>query len=207
MRNASFLSSALVSLSILSATFLSCSQYEYASPTPGILEIRLRVKNTRTDLIPFSVANYFALTLTELEATKPDGSFLRILTDLNAIRRKSDGDTLNCLSFSARDSVILMGRVYAPPTTFTGLEIEIKPDPFLIVSTGIVPSFIEVRQPAPAPPTLRTLPTTGSVLNVEVKEGKTTLVVVTLDLDLTLIRRSEWFEYNPTFYVSSIQTF
>jgi hypothetical protein len=99
--------------------------------------------------------------------------------------------------------MLVLGRAYAPPSIYSSLEIEINPDPGLLVVSGIAGSFIQIRQPIPQPPTVQTV----SGLRLEVKENKTTVCVVTLDLDSTLVRRTEWFEYHPTLYVSSIQIY
>lgn len=197
----------LVVIALLGISALSCSQYEYASPSPGILEVRLNVRNSRTDLIPFVQGNQFHLVLRELEAKKPDGVRLRILSDLSAIRRYKDGDSLNCLSPAARDSQMVLGIVYAPPATFTSLELRIQPVPFVVVVNNLVPSFIPVLQPPTVISDLQRLPANGTEANITITENRRTLVIVTLDLDATLVRRTEWFEYHPTLTISSIRNF
>ncbi len=207
MRKASFMSFALqcAALSLGIASF-SCSQYEYASPTPGILEVRLRVKNTRTDLLPFAETNFYAITLTELEARKSDGVHLRVLADLNAIRRLKDGDFFNCLASAARDSQIVLGKTYAPPTTFTSLDLQVKTSGAVLIRNGFISNFIFVSQAFPPPPALQRVPGQQEA-NMRINEGRLTLVTVTMDLDSTLVRRTEVFEYHPYFYISSIQNY
>jgi hypothetical protein len=182
---------------------IACNQYEYASPSPGILDVRLRVINTRTDIVPFDSTSSFLLIMRTLVATQPGDIEMEIFGELNAIRRPSNGELYNCLLREARDSVLILGRSYAPPGSFTGLEMTVTPFQSLTVFRNNIPVFIEVRMPLPAPPALQRL----EPLNIEIQEGRTTRVTVTFDLDQSLVRRTEWFEYHPVFYVSSIQVF
>lgn len=193
---------------VLGISFLSCSEYEYSSPLPGILEVRLRVKNDRTTIIPFSDFNRFNIIVKDFVAQRDDGAFLVLLSDLHAIRRKRDGDSLNCLSLAARDSQLVLGVTYAPPGVYTTLVSErstpITHDPFLFRFDGLSFQVIEVRD--------NTIPSRFTMMAnsppIEVKEGKTTLVVLTLDLDASMLRQSEWFDWvAPMVYVSSIQQF
>jgi hypothetical protein len=193
---------------LLAGTFLSCADYDYSSPLPGILEVRLRVKNERTSVIPFSNFNVFNIIVKDFIAQRDDGAFLVILPDLNAIRRKKNGDTLNCLSFAARDSQIILGKTYAPPGVYPTLVSErstaVTHDPGLARFDGVSYQFIPVLDNAP--------PSRFTMMRphppIEVKEGKTTVVVLTLDLDVSLVRRSEWFDWvAPMVFVSSIQQY
>lgn len=192
----------------LAATFLTCADYEYSSPLPGILEVRLRVKNERPSIIPFSDFNVFNIIVKDFVAQRDDGAFLVILPDLHAIRRKKDGDTLNCLSLAARDSQLVLGQTYAPPGVYPVLVSErttaVTHDPILARFDGISYQYIPVRDYTPPSPftMMQNHPP------IEVKEGKTTVVVLTLDLDASMIRRSEWFDWvAPMVFVSSIQQF
>jgi len=204
---------------LLSLVTLSCDQYEYASPVPGILEIRLNVKNNRPSLLPVSNLNDFSFILKELEATQSGDIKLPVLPDIYAIRRNPDGDRFNCLDPLGSDSALVLGASYAPPQLFTGLEMftEFAPSqnqfggqsyPYAVtIQTGFFPSVIEVRQPVPPPPAFRALPRAGETLNIQVNEGRLTRVTVTLDLDSTLTRRTEFFLGDLYFYVSSVQNF
>ncbi|MGA9117101.1 MAG: hypothetical protein WB626_10030 [Bacteroidota bacterium] len=206
---------------------LSCEQFEYASPTPGIVEIRLAVKKISPELaiIPFSgldsatgSQNTLGMTVRDIRITAP-ASYPEIIqlplyASLEAIRRNPDGDIFNCLNLLARDSLLVLGIAYAPPGTFTGIEMELTPGPCLTglggqlgacvyVSYGAYGSQIGVVQMPPYQ-TYFVLPSAGGSLRIPVEEGRTTRVVVTLDLDRTLIRLEEEFAYYPTFYVSSV---
>lgn len=196
----------LVGFAVLSG--VSCSQYEYVSPTPGVLEFRLRVKNSRTDFMPFGENNRFRMTLRTLEVIRNDGARLSVYADLNAIRRSDDGDTFNCLDSLARDSVYVLGQVYAPPGTFSGIDITAEHESFVRVTgvLGLV-STIDVVVTQPPPPALNQLPRPGEGLNITVNEARKTVVNVMLDLDSTLIRRTEVFQGDLQFYVSSIQNY
>jgi hypothetical protein len=186
---------------------MSCSQYEYASPLPGTLEVRLGVKNSRADLIPFSATNRFNVVVRSFFVEREDGAFLELLSDLQAIRRKTDGDSLNCLSLAARDSQLVVGITYAPPGRYVGIAEGIKSgsvshDPFVFLLSGIVPTIIEVRNRSTDAPFTPSQP----IPSVTVNEGKTTIVTLTLDLDSSMPRNSEWFDWvAPYVVVSSVQ--
>ncbi|MBI4534990.1 MAG: hypothetical protein HY708_01840, partial [Ignavibacteriae bacterium] len=134
---------AVVFLASLFLSSISCQQYDYGSPLPGVLEVRLAVKNNRTDLIPFGQLNIFLLKLTSLEVREPEGTRLAILSDLQAIRRNPDGHFFNCLDTLARDSAFVLGMTYAPPKTFTKLNVIAEPvgaggepTPYMVLTSG-----------------------------------------------------------------------
>ncbi len=190
---------------------ISCSQYDYASPTPGILEIRLRTKNSRQDFMPFGTST-FIFNLKSLDAIRQDGARLDVLPDLNTIRRSNDGDNFNTLDTLARDSVYVLGKIYAPPGTYVGIDIvaQLLQGFSVVEIASVVPSrpiIIPVIEPVPVPAALNQLPRQGQTLSFTVTEGKVTRVNVMLNLDETLIRRTEYFEGDLQFYVSSIQNF
>lgn len=158
--------------------------------------------------MPFGESNRFRITLRSLEAIRNDGARLAVYADLNAIRRSDDGDTFNCLDTLARDSVYILGQAYAPPGTFTGIDITAEHENFVRVTgvMGLV-STIDVVVSQPPPPALNQLPRPGETLSIKVNEARKTVVNVMLDLDSTLIRRTEVFRGDLQFYVSSIQNY
>lgn len=195
---------------MFSVLALSCKQYEYASPLPGMLEVRLKVVNNRQDLVPFGPQNSYNILLRELNAIEPGNIRQPIYADLYAIRRSPDGDPINALDTLARDSSIILGEAYAPPTSFTGLNLTMNfrnsflffyrpPNPFPIVIPVNPPP-----PPAPAPPTFFDIP---SPTPITVNESRLTVVTVTFNLDSVLLRRSEYFEFYPSFYISSVQNY
>lgn len=198
----------LAALIVAAITGLSCSQFDYNSPLPGIVEIRLAVKNTRPDILEFGgidtatgTGNFFVLNLKELEIAQANGSRLRVYSSLAAIRRDPDGDNFNTLALEARDSALVLGVVYAPPAVFSRLEMSITSTGFVIRSSGGNIPVIEI------PPfrAFQQLPEEGQALSIPVTEGRTTRVTVTFDMDRSLIQRTETFDYVPHFFVSSVQ--
>lgn len=207
---------------------LSCKQYDYTSPLPGILEFRLKTKST-IDTTQFSIpltdpaaGTYSSMPalLRRVYAKRSDNVQLELFSDLVAIRRNPNGDTVNCLSELARDSTFVLGKAYSPPDTYSNIELRFLPffGSFAIsltrfVGTDTTGSFvfnnIELRQPpADLYTDLVQLPYPNQPpLNFTVEEGRTTVVTITFDLDASLVRRTEWFDYRPYFYVSSVQTF
>ncbi len=190
---------------ILSMMFISCDQLEYVSPTPGIVEVRLRVKNSRTDLMPFAGGdtNYVPLLLRTMHVTQPGNVKLVLLSDLHAIRRNPDGDLYNGLSTLARDSAIILGQAYAPPGTFTGLEFTLEWVGVVFLGSGFFPAQIPIQATIPPAPAYNNL----EPLSIGVRENQFTRVTLTLDLDSSLVQRTEWFELHPRYYVSSVQNF
>jgi hypothetical protein len=165
------------------------------------------VTNSRSDLIPFSATNKFNVVVRNFFVERNDGGLLELLADLNAIRRKSDGDSLNCLSLMARDSQLVIGTTYAPPGTYIGIAEgsrsgAVSHDPVVILLSGVVATTIEVRNRGADSPFMpsQTIP------QFVVKEGKKTIVTLTLDLDASMPRNSEWFDWvAPFVFVSSIK--
>ena len=180
---------------------LSCRDYPYDSPQAGVLEIRLAVRSSRDSLfLPFSQSSLFLAVLNSVQALDGDGLTLRIYSDLSAIRRSPQH--LNLLDPSARDSIPILGKVYAPPAVFTDIEIrmEFADTIYLPVPDQAYVNRIPVVWPPDAVPTDLNV---VSGVAIRVEESCTTRVVVTLDLDQSLLRRPEEFELHPTFYVSS----
>ena len=195
----------LLCLSLAVGSF-SCKQYDYTSPLPGVLEVRLRVVNNRPGLTPFGPYNQFGLTLTDLAVFRSGNIKLPIYSDIYAIRRNSKGDRFNCLDTLARDSMKILGQVYAPPGAFRALELTVSPDPFLSINYGFYDNFINVFYTPPLQ-ALQHFPPVGNQMQIEIQEGRLTRVTVALDLDSSLVRHTEAFEYKPKFYVSSIKIY
>lgn len=207
----------LFSKSVIATALLvfSCEQYEYTSPLPGLLEVRLRTINSRqdtcsqcTEFIPFGLSN-FTLKLTSLEVKRGDGARLPVYANEYAIGRNSeDGDPYNCLDTLARDSALVLGRTFAPPDVFTNVEFTVSPFfPLVLILDTLSHTYNPIDVVDFQRVAFHRLPKSGGSLNIRVEEGRTTRVTVTINLDSTLVRRLEDFEYRPYFYVSSIQNF
>jgi hypothetical protein len=195
---------------VFSLLALSCKQYEYASPSPGVLEVRLKVLNNRQDIIPFGPQSQFGLLLKELNGILQGAIKQPIYADLQALRRSPDGDQLNALDTLARDSSLILGATYAPPETFAGIDMRLEFSPVVLVTRGVFPNPIEVRPPPPPAlpiPTFFQIPEPPQSINITINESRLTRVVLTLDLDASLIRRAEFFEIHPVLYISSVQNY
>jgi hypothetical protein len=202
---------------LLALVATSCKQYEYSSPTPGIIDVRLKVKlddPSKARFIPFGPIdslgqprNLFGITLFKLQAVTGSENLLDIYSDIYAIRRDKRGYRFNCLDTLARDGAYVLGTSYAPPRDYYGMSIEVTPDPRIIVPNGASFNVFDVRYPSGTIPlALHRLSTYGSeALNFKVLEGRITRVTITFDLDSSLVRRTEYFEYQAHFYVSSIE--
>jgi hypothetical protein len=193
---------------VLVAAFalFSCSDYEYSSPEPGIIEVRLKVINNRQELLPFTrvdsvvfPAANMIMVLRTLHTTQSNGALLPVYSDLQAIRRNPDGDFYNCLTTLARDSALTLGQAYAPPEQFSGLQMVID-SPFGVdISYGFYGSFI------PVTPVLPFVALQALSASIPVESGRTTRIVVALDLDRSLIQLTESYLFQPVFFISSVE--
>ncbi len=186
---------------------LSCEQYEYASPTPGILEVRFAVKNgVNANYIPFSAfdtstgtQNRLAMIMNRLDVRQSGNVKQEIYASLSAIRRNPDGDFFNCLDVAARDSNLFLGIAYVPPGTYSELVVSASLIGPIVIFNPWAVNEIPIN---PLPPYVGsfTIP-----INATVQESRTTVVVVTLDLDQSLIQRAEDYDYRIVYYASSVQ--
>ncbi len=196
----------LCAVFILALGAISCEQYEYSSPSPGVMEVRLAVKNTRTDLLPFATfdsttfnSHSMFFIMKSLEAVDGNEVHLPVFSDLFAIRRNPDGDFFNALDPQARDSMTVLGAAYAPPQQFTSLELVVDVPEGVFISYGLYGSFIPVDPVVPFQ-ALRQLEA-----SIPVEANRTTIVTVTFDLDQSLLQLTESFLFVPVFYISSVE--
>lgn len=191
---------------------LSCEQYDYTSPLPGIVEVHLAVKNTRTDILSFTssdttggqASSFFVLNVKALDIYETGGGIVPIYANLAAIRRNPDGDNFNALDALARDSAVIIGVGYAAPGTYNRVDLRVAPAQFVVKSFGLYSTTIDVVD-LPPYQQLQVMPGEGETLSFRVEEGRTTKVYVTFDMDRSLIRRVESFNHVPHYYVSSVQ--
>ena len=172
-----------------------CSQYEYSSPLPGIVDIRLR---TKSNDIEFTPLNNFILKVTSVEAVRSDGARAPIYEDLKAIGRTTN--IYNVLDLRARDSILTMGQGYLPPGDYIGVNLLIQPG-----SSVILDGYRNIPVVVPldlSPPLTFRKEGGGTLFHIE--EGRTTSIVVTLDLDATLLKGANVYYFQPHYYVSSI---
>lgn len=199
MNLAPTLRSVLIGIILLVPHFSTgCKDYPYSSPTPGTLEVRLRTVSTA---IPYASGNQFLMQLTAVRAVRSDNAKQEVFSDLRAIRRYTG--SYDAFSPEAFDSTLEIGQAYAPPGSYIGLDITTQPlaqkgQPGLVVLNGYREIPITFAKDAQSFLSLRT--------PITIQEGKSTLVVVSFDVDSSLTRGAETFHYRPKFYISSLQT-
>jgi len=168
-----------------------CKDYPYASPSPGVLEVRMKTVSAN---IPYGELNRLPMQLTAVRAVRSDNAKQDVFEDLRAIRRYTD--SYDAFSRAAFDSTLEIGQTYTPPGSYVGLDITTQPLGIVVLDgyrtipityAADAESFIQLRTP------------------ITVEEGKTTIVVVSFDVDSSLVRGAETFHYNPTFFISSLQ--
>lgn len=178
-------------LSLFLLAGLGCNQDELGSPLPGIIEVHLRTKSNN---INFSPDNNFILKVSSVEAIRSDGARVVIFEDLRAIKRTTN--IYNTLDPRARDSALIMGQTYVPPGSYRGVNLQIDPSESVILDGYRI---IRVEKPEPFDATLQfRSPFT-------VRELETTSIVLTVDLDSTLVKRANTYAFRPVYYISSIK--
>lgn len=168
---------------------LGC-QTEYASPLPGIVEVRLKTISGNIDFDPL---NNFILTVTSVQTVRDDDARAEVYGDLEAIDRE---DTkLNTLDLRARDSALIIGQTYIPPGSYKGIDLLLEP-----ARTAILDGYrvITVERDPDFDPRLRfRSPFT-------VSEWTTTSIVLEVNLDSTLLRKANTYMFRPYYSISSI---
>ncbi len=178
-------------LTLTAIIFQNGCQYDYSTPLPGVISIRL---HSKSDNIEFSPLNNFALKVTAVEAVRSDGARAVVLEDTKAIGRTTN--TYNALDVRARDSNIVMGEAFLPPGDYIGVNLLVEPgtnvvlDGYRIISVSNPPDFdalVAFRQ------------------NFRIEEGVTTKIVVTIDLDNALLKGANNYYFKlirdyPLFY-------
>jgi hypothetical protein len=188
----SFRSSRFVFLLLIAASLAGCKDYPYTSPMPGTLVVRMK---TVSEGIPFGELNRLPMQLTAVRAVRSDNAKQEVFEDLRAIRRYTD--SYDAFSREAFDSTLEIGQTYAPPGSYIGLDITTQPlgnvvldgyRTIQITFAADAESFLRLRTPIP------------------IHEGKATVVVVSFNIDSSLVRGAETYHYHPKFYISSLQT-
>ena len=165
-------------------------QYEYSSPLPGTVEVYLRSVSNN---IQFSALNNFVLRVDEVEAVRSDNARAKIYEDAKAIQRTVN--VYNTLDFRARDSSLIIGQQYLPPGNYVGVNLLITPG-----SRALLDGY---RDPAVVLPD-RFDPTLQFRKAFEVQELRKTSIVLTIDLDSTLVQGVDQYYFKPYYYISSI---
>ena len=180
----------LLALPLLSSMINLGCQTEYASPLPGIVEVRLK---TISGKIGFDPLNNFILTVASVEAVRNDDARAVVYGDLQAIDRE---DTkLNTLDVRARDSALIIGQTYIPPGSYKGIDLLLEPARQAILDGYRV---ITVERENDFDPRLRFRSP------FSIKELTTTRIVLEVNLDSTLLRKANTYQFRPFYSISSI---
>ena len=171
---------------------LGC-QTEYASPLPGIVEVRLK---TVSQNIKFDPLNNFILTVSSVETIRDDDARAEVFADLEAISRE---DTkLNTLDQRAEDSTLIVGQTYIPPGSYKGIDLLLEPaetvilDGYRVIDVERDPDFdnrIRFRKP------------------FTVSEFTTTSIILEVNLDSTLLQKANTYLFRPYYNISSISQY
>ncbi len=175
----------------------SCSQYEYTSPLPGTIDVKLHVISNN---IAFDPRNNFVLKVTSVEAVRAgDNARAVILEDTKAIGRTTN--VYNTLDDRARDSSLVMGEAFLPPADYIGINLLIQPGERVVLD-GYRNIDVKTNTDLNLTPKFNPLLTFRRPFRIE--ELKTTNVVVTIDLDKSLVQLSNVYKFVPVYFISSI---
>lgn len=180
----------VIALPILALVINLGCQTEFASPLPGVIEVRLKTISTN---INFDPLNNFLLTVSSVEAVRSDDARVVIYGDLEAIERKPT--KLNTLDFRARDSSLIIGQTYVPPGNYKGIDLLLEPARQAILDGYRV---ITVERDEDFDPRLRFR------REFSVQELTTTRITLEVNLDSTLLRRANTYRFRPFYSISSI---
>ncbi len=186
-------------LGIMVLLGLSCSQYNYSSPLPGIVSIRLHTIVDTTQ-ISFSPLNNFTLTVSQIWAFRSDGARAEVVADLTALTQTqssgSSSRSFNTLDARAQDSSLYLGETFLPPGDYTEIFIQKAQPGHYVVLDGY-----------------RNIPIVNDTIQQDlffrkpfkIREGHYTNIVLTINLDSSLVRLADQFYFNPLYYISSVQ--
>jgi hypothetical protein len=181
----------ITAILLAAVAITGCKDYPYTSPTPGTLEVRMKTISAN---IPYGSQNFLPMQLTDLRAVRNDYAKQEVFEDRLAIRRYTE--TYEAFSLEAFDSTLQIGETYSPPGSYLGLDITTQPLGVVVLDgyrtipitfAADAESFIRLRTP------------------ITIEEAKTTVVVISFDVDSSLTRGAETYHYHPKFYVSSLQ--
>lgn len=187
-------------LGVLVFLSMSCTQYDYSSPLPGIVEVRLH-SIVDTTKMSFSPLNNFTLYVSQMWAYRDDGGRAEIVADLKALTQSQNSGQsptrpFNTLDYRAQDSTLIMGETYLPPGDYNAILIQKAKPGHYIVLDGY-----------------RNIPIKNDSVQQDlffhkafsIHEGRHTKIVLTINLDSSLVRLADSFVFNPTYYISSIK--
>jgi hypothetical protein len=173
-------------------------QYDYASPLPGLLDIRLHTISD-TSRISFGPQNNFVLKITQVNAVRSDQAQAAIFADIKAIKRTTG--IYNTVDAHAEDSSLIIGQADLPPGNYLGILMLITPG-----GTCILDGYrnIQVILDTGFDPTL------SFKRSFTISEQRTTRVVLTINLDSSLVKEAvgrppDTFLFKPYYYISSVQ--
>ena len=173
-------------------------QYDYSSPLPGLIDIRLHTISD-SSRIAFGPQNIFVLKITEVNAQRSDLALARVYGDIKAIKRLTG--IYNTLDARAEDSSLVIGQADLPPGDYIGILMIIAPG-----STAILDGYrsITVETPPEFDPTL------SFQRPFKISEQRTTRIVLTINLDSSLVKEAvgyppDTFLFTPSYYISSVQ--
>ncbi len=179
-------------LLLLALLSVSC-QYDYSSPLPGLIDIRLH-SISDTNRISFSHLNNFVLKITQVNALRTDRALAPVYGDVQALKRTTG--VYNTLDEHAEDSSLVIGQADLPPGDYLGVLMLVQPG-----GSVILDGYRNIH--------VNTLPDFDATLSFlkpfKIVEQHTTRIVLTINIDSSLVKQADTFLFTPYYYISSIQ--
>jgi len=167
-------------------------QYEYRSPLPGTIEIRLKSLPNRD--LEFSQYNNFIIKITKLYAIRDDGGMVKIYEDVKAVETTTM--IVNTLDSTAKNGELVIGQTDVPPGNYIGVDLEILPGTNVVIGAeGVEQQVIPVQRPTTLFPVTPRKP-------FEVKESRTTKIFLVIDLDKSLQKDAFNYRYVPQYDIT-----
>jgi hypothetical protein len=171
-------------------------QYDYRSPLPGAIEVRLRTISA--NIAPTRFTN-FIVKIDKIQAIRSDGGKQKIYEDAKIIESSSQNTLLlvNTLDSLASTGNIVIGQAYAPPGDYIGFDFQIEPG-----SNVILGSNAEEQQPISVIRPSSYQSVFHQDISFQVRESQTIKIILTLDLDRSLIKGAYNYSFEPKYSIS-----
>ncbi|HUN64546.1 MAG TPA: DUF4382 domain-containing protein [Bacteroidota bacterium] len=172
---------------------LSCGQYDYSSPLPGIVSLHLHsiVDTTQMNFTPL---DNFVIKVAQINVIRSDGAQAIINADLSALQRTTS--IYNTLDTRARDSSLVVGESYLPPGDYVSVGMLIQAGTQVVLD-----GYRDIR--------VTLDPSVGAAIFFKrpfhIAEGQRTTIILTLDLSKSLIKQVDTYIFDPVYSISSIQ--
>jgi hypothetical protein len=186
---------AIFSLTIVLAFINISCQYDYRSPLPGMIEVRLRTISQNIEITKFT---NFIIKVDKIQAIRSDGGILKVFEDAKIIESSNQITTIvvNTLDSLAIKGNVIIGQVYAPPGDYIGCDFQIDPGGTLLLGSNA-----DEQQPVPVVKSANYPAVFHQDISFHVGESQTTKIILVLDLDKSLVKGAYAYIFTPQYEI------